>query len=133
MSKILVVEDSQAQRETIINILKSHKFEIATAKNGVEAIAQAKSIQPDVIILDIVMPGMNGYEICRQLRDNPLTSHIRIAICSTKSTKVDRYWGFKQGANAYIIKPFSTKDLVDTVHELLPSQSRNRQKVDPYN
>ncbi len=122
MSKILIVEDSRTQREMIADLLRSNQFEIATANDGVDAIAQARLIQPDLVILDIVMPGMNGYELCRKLRDNPETWNINIVICSTKSTKVDRYWGFKLGANAYIGKPFSPKDLVDTVKRLLKSQ-----------
>lgn len=119
MPKILVVEDSQTQREMIANLLRSNRFEIATASNGLEAIAQAKLIQPDVVILDVIMPVMHGYELCRKLRDNPETRSINIIICSAKSTQADRFWGFKQGANAYIGKPFSPKDLVDTVKELL--------------
>ncbi|WP_271252113.1 response regulator [Pseudanabaena sp. Chao 1811] len=119
MSKILVVEDSKTQRELIANLLKNNQFEVMTAKNGVEALSQAEVQHPDLAILDIVMPEMNGYELCRKLRDNPETWNINIIICSTKSTSVDRHWGFRQGANAYISKPFVPEDLVDTVKELL--------------
>jgi twitching motility two-component system response regulator PilH len=119
MSKILVVEDSKTQRELIANLLKNNQFEVMTAKNGVEALSQAEVQHPDLAILDIVMPEMNGYELCRKLRDNPETWNINIIICSTKSTSVDRHWGFRQGANAYISKPFAPEDLVDTVKELL--------------
>jgi twitching motility two-component system response regulator PilH len=100
MSKILVVEDSKTQREMIANLLQSNQFEVVTAKNGMEAIAQAEMLHPDLAILDIVMPEMNGYELCRKLRDNPETWNINIIMCSTKSTKVDRHWGYRQGANA---------------------------------
>lgn len=119
MSKILVVEDSKTQREMIANLLQSNQFEVVTAKNGVEAIAQAEMLYPDLAILDIVMPEMNGYELCRKLRDNPETWNINIIMCSTKSTKVDRHWGYRQGANAYIGKPFRPEELVNTVNELL--------------
>jgi len=119
MSKILVVEDSKTQRELIANLLKNNQFEVMTAKNGVEALSKAEVQHPDLAILDIVMPEMNGYELCRKLRDNPETWNINIIICSTKSTSVDRHWGFRQGANAYISKPFVPEDLVDTVKELL--------------
>jgi twitching motility two-component system response regulator PilH len=124
MPKILVVEDSQAQREVIVSLLKRDRFEITTAQNGLEAIAQAKLIHPDVVILDIIMPGMNGFEVCRKLRDSPETGNISIVMCSSKSTLVDRHWGFKQGANAYVAKPFSAKDLIDTIRKLLNRNKR---------
>lgn len=119
MSKILVVEDSQTQREMIANLLERNNFQIDTAKNGLEAIARAKSFHPDVIVLDIIMPEMNGFELCRKLRDNPETWDINLVICSAKSTTADRHWGFRNGANAYISKPFSPEDLIETVNELL--------------
>ena len=119
MSKILVVEDSSTQREMIANLLKDNQFEIFTASNLLESIAQAQSFRPDLIITDIIMPQMHGYELCRRLRENPETWHINIVMCSAKSTKVDRYWGFRQGANAYVAKPFHPDDLLDTIKELL--------------
>ncbi|MEA5480271.1 response regulator [Pseudanabaena galeata UHCC 0370] len=119
MSKILVVEDSKTQREMIANLLQNNQFEVVTAKNGVEAIAQAEVLHPDLAILDIVMPEMNGYELCRKLRDNPETWNISIVICSSKCTKADRHWGYRQGANAYIGKPFLPDELMNTVRTLL--------------
>ena len=119
MSKILVVEDSKTQREMITSLLQNNQFEVVTAKNGVEAIAQAEMLHPDLAILDIVMPEMNGYELCRKLRDNPETWNINIIMCSTKSTKVNRHWGYRQGANSYIGKTFRPEELVNTVNELL--------------
>lgn len=119
MSKILVVEDSKTQREMMANLLQSNQFEVMTAKNGVEAIAQAEVLHPDLAILDIVMPEMNGYDLCRKLRENPATRNISIIICSSKSTKADRHWGYRQGANAYIGKPFLPEELMDTVKTLL--------------
>jgi CheY-like chemotaxis protein len=86
MSKILVVEDSPTQRELITNLLKNHQkehpFEICTASNGIEAIAKALSFHPDLVITDIIMPQMHGYELCRKLRDNPETWNINIVMCS---------------------------------------------------
>lgn len=121
MSKILVVEDSKTQREMIANLLHNNQFEVVTANNGLEALSQAELLHPDLVILDIIMPKMNGYELCRKLRDNPDTWDINIIMCSSKSTIVDRHWGLRQGANAYISKPFPPEDLVDTVKELLKS------------
>jgi twitching motility two-component system response regulator PilH len=122
MSKVLVVEDSKTQREMMASLLKKNHFETTTASNGLEAIAQVKANHPDVIILDIIMPAMHGYELCRKLRDNPDTWDINIVMCSSKSTEADRHWGFRQGANAYISKPFDPDDLIDTVKELLKNK-----------
>jgi twitching motility two-component system response regulator PilH len=119
MSKILVVEDSPIQRELMATLLRKNHFEIATASNGLEAIAQVRSRHPDIVVLDIVMPKMNGYELCRKLRENPKTWNTNIIICSAKSTTADRYWGMRNGANAYISKPFPPQELVDTINELL--------------
>jgi twitching motility two-component system response regulator PilH len=122
MFKVLVVEDSKVQREMMASLLKKNNFETTTASNGLEAIAQVKANHPDVIILDVIMPNMHGYELCRKLRDNPDTWDINIVMCSSKSTDADRYWGFRQGANAYVSKPFVPEDLVDTVKELLKNK-----------
>ncbi|MDX2254609.1 MAG: response regulator [Pseudanabaenaceae cyanobacterium bins.39] len=119
MSKILVVEDSATQRAMIANLLKNHHFEIATAKDGLEAIAQAEVLRPDLVVTDVVMPKMNGYELCRKLRENPETWNINIVMCSSKSTQADRYWGFRQGANAYVTKPFAPEELISTIKEVL--------------
>ena len=119
MFKILIVDDSPSQREMMVSLLENNYFQIATAGNGLEAIAQVKLMQPDLIISDIVMPSMNGYDLCRQLKSDPKTKHIPIVLCSTKSTVIDHHWGFKQGADAYINKPFTPTDLVNTVKELL--------------
>ena len=119
MFKILIVDDSPSQREMMVSLLENNNFQIATAGNGLEAIAQVKLMQPDLIISDIVMPSMNGYDLCRQLRSDPKTKHIPIVLCSTKSTVIDHHWGFKQGADAYINKPFTSTDLVNTVKKLL--------------
>ena len=119
MFKILIVDDSQSQREMMVSLLENNHFQITTACNGLEAIAQVKLMQPDLIISDIVMPSMNGYDLCRQLRSDPKTKHIPIVLCSTKSTVIDHHWGFKQGADAYINKPFTPTDLVNTVKKLL--------------
>jgi twitching motility two-component system response regulator PilH len=119
MSKVLVVEDCKSQREMIVNLVSHHNFDVFSACNGLEAIALANSIFPDVIILDIIMPNMNGYEVCRKLRENPKHRQISILICSTKSTKVDTYWAMKNGANAYITKPYQPEHLITMLNELI--------------
>jgi len=119
MSKVLVVEDSVTQREMITDLLKGSGLEVTVASDGVEALEQIEDLRPDLIVLDIVMPRMNGYEVCRQIKSNPKTQNIPVVMCSSKGEEFDRYWGMKQGADAYIAKPFQPTELVGTVKQLL--------------
>ena len=122
MSKVLVVEDSPTQRETISALLQNHQFAVTVASDGVEALEHILSDRPDAIILDIIMPHLNGYEVCRRLKSNPQTETIPVIMCSSKNTEIDRYWGMKQRADAYIIKPFQPTELIETVKYLLRGQ-----------
>ncbi len=119
MSTILVVEDSRTQRYMVSSLLVDSKFTVCAAKDGIEALEQIHQARPDVVILDIIMPRLNGYEVCRRLKSNPATKKIAVIICSLKCTHVDRYWALKQGADAYIGKPFHPKELITTVKQLL--------------
>lgn len=120
MSMVLVVEDSIPQREMITELLRGSGLEVTAASDGVEALAQIQSGQhPDLVVLDIVMPRMNGYEVCRRLKADPITQNVPVILCSSKGEEFDRYWGMKQGADAYIAKPFQPTELVGTVKQLL--------------
>ena len=89
------------------------------ARDGVEALEQVQASRPDLVVLDIVMPRMNGYEVCRRLKSDPTTQNVPVVMCSSKGEEFDRYWGMKQGADAYITKPFQPTELVETVKQLL--------------
>jgi len=119
MSRVLVVEDSVTQREMITDLLKGSGLDVTVASDGVEALEQIEDHSPDLVVLDIVMPRMNGYEVCRQIKANPKTQNIPVVMCSSKGEEFDRYWGMKQGADAYIAKPFQPTELVGTVKQLL--------------
>ena len=119
MSTVLVVEDSITQREMITDLLKGSGLLVAIATDGMEALEQIKTFRPDIVVLDIVMPRMNGYEVCRRLKTDPTTQGVPVVMCSSKGEEFDRYWGMKQGADAYIVKPFQPKELVGTVKQLL--------------
>ncbi len=121
MSTILVVEDSLAQRQMISDLLKGSGLDVAVACDGEEALEQIKKSSPDLVVLDIVMPKMNGYEVCRRLKADLKTQNIPVVMCSSKGEEFDRYWGMKQGADAYIAKPFQPTELVGTVKQLLRS------------
>ena len=118
MSTILVAEDSFTQRQLIVELLQSCRFTIRTAKNGVEALEKIELLHPDIVLLDLIMPQMNGYEVCRRMKANPKTKNIPIILCSSKGSEADRYWGLKQGADAYVAKPFQPEELIDAIKVL---------------
>ncbi|NRB09179.1 MAG: response regulator [Richelia sp.] len=119
MSTVLIVEDSITQREMITDLLKASGLTVSHACDGEEALETIQSIPPDLVVLDIVMPRMNGYEVCRRLKSDPKTQNVPVVMCSSKGEEFDRYWGIKQGADAYIAKPFQPTELVGTVKQLL--------------
>ncbi len=119
MSTVLVVEDSVTQREMITDLLKGSGLSVTVATDGVEALEHIDGQRPDLVVLDIVMPRMNGYEVCRRLKSDPKTQDVPVVMCSSKGEEFDRYWGMKQGADAYIAKPFQPTELVGTVKQLL--------------
>ncbi len=119
MSRVLVVEDSATQREMITDLLKDSGLSVTSASDGVEALEQIQGARPDIVVLDVVMPRMNGYELCRRLKSDPTTQEVPVVMCSTKGEEFDRYWGMRQGADAYIAKPFQPQELVSTVKQLL--------------
>jgi two-component system phosphate regulon response regulator PhoB len=110
--RILVVEDEKDVREMIRLNLKAAGFDVVEAGNGAEALALAKNDPPKVIILDLMMPEMSGVEVCRALRRNPATSRIPVLMLTAKSTEEDKVVGFEVGADDYVTKPFSPRELV---------------------
>jgi DNA-binding response OmpR family regulator len=112
---ILVVDDSPTARELITNILQSRGFKTMTASNGKEALHKAQSESPDLILLDVVMPGQNGFQVCRQLKTEDSTKDIKVILVTSKNQKSDRFWGLKQGADDYLVKPFEKSDLIKCV------------------
>lgn len=119
MSTVLVVEDSLAQRQMISDLLKGSGLKVTVASDGLEALERINQSFPDVVVLDIVMPRMNGYELCRRLKADPKTQNVPVVMCSSKGEEFDRYWGMRQGADAYIAKPFQPTELIGTVKQLL--------------
>ena len=120
MATVLVVEDQKAQREMMVSLLEQDGWEVLAAGDGDEALAMIQGGQiPDVVVMDVVMPRMNGYQLVRQLRDYPQTSQVPVLMCSSKGETFDKHWGLKQGADAYIVKPFEPQDLLGTVRHLL--------------
>ncbi len=103
--KILIIDDSPTEQFLLTQILGEGRFEIFTAENGEEGIVRAKDIQPDLILMDIVMPGINGFQATRKLSRDAATKNIPIIMCTTKSQQTDKIWGLRQGALDYVTKP----------------------------
>ncbi|MDJ0530882.1 MAG: response regulator [Xenococcaceae cyanobacterium MO_207.B15] len=115
MLKILVVDDTPSARELIANYLRKRGHEVIEANNGKEALAKAIDNLPDIVVTDIVMPEMNGFELCRSLKKNPVTKNSRIVVCTSKNQSIDRLWGMKQGADIYLTKPFTEEQIIEAV------------------
>ncbi len=119
MSSVLVVDDSPMLREMISGLLSKLGLTVSVAEDGSEAKEKIAAAPPDLVVLDVVMPNMNGYELCRWIKNNDATKGVLVILCSSKSEEFDRYWGMKQGADAYVIKPFRSVELLSTVKALL--------------
>jgi len=122
MLTVLIVDDSQMLRQMLTDLLQSNGMTVLEAANGLEAKEQIQANSPDLIITDLIMPEMNGYELCRWLKNESGLKQIPVLMCTTKSEEFDRYWGMKQGADAYITKPFHSPELVKTVKQLLKNR-----------
>jgi twitching motility two-component system response regulator PilH len=119
MQTILIVDDSPTVREMVSDQLKRDGFKVIEAVDGEEAIEKIQASSPDLVVTDIVMPRKNGYDLTRWLKNDPRTKHIPVVMCTSKSEEFDVYWGMKQGADAYITKPYHPPDLVAAVRKLL--------------
>ena len=110
--KILVVDDSATDQQYLRELLTGKGFQVVTASGGEEGVSKAKSEKPDLILMDVVMPGLNGFQATRQLSQDEDTKHIPVILCTTKHQETDRIWGMKQGARDYVTKPVDGADLL---------------------
>jgi twitching motility two-component system response regulator PilH len=116
---ILVVDDSATERRLMVGSLQSKGYEVITAADGEEALAKASSTRPRLIVLDVILPRKNGFQVCRQLKTTSDTRDIKILMVTSKDQESDRFWGMKQGADGYLTKPFSDEDLLANIARLL--------------
>ncbi len=119
MAQILIVDDSPTEAHILKGMLEKNGFEIETAENGTEGIERAKELKPDLILMDIVMPGLNGFQATRQLTKNPETADIPVIIVTTKDQETDRVWGLRQGAKDFLTKPVAEKTLMEKINAIL--------------
>jgi two-component system, chemotaxis family, response regulator PixH len=114
MATVLIVEDTNTEAEIIGGTLRGAGFVTIRAVSSEDAKTKLSEQKPDLIILDVVLPGESGFELCRELKEAPNTQMIPIILCSTKNTEMDKFWGMKQGASSYLTKPIVAADLIRT-------------------
>lgn len=119
MAKVLIVDDSPTETYKLTSMLEKNGHSVITAEAGESGVAIAKREVPDLVLMDIVMPGLNGFQATRQLSKSPETSHIPVIIVTTKDQETDRVWGLRQGAKAYLTKPIDEKVLMDVMKDVL--------------
>lgn len=118
IKNILVVDDSPTEVHVLREMLSKNGYTVSSVSSGEEAVAKAASEKPDLILMDVVMPGMSGFEATRAITKNPATASIPVIICTTKGQETDKAWGLRQGAKDYIVKPVIEKILMEKIKAL---------------
>jgi len=113
--KILIVDDSPTERHVLNDMLTKSGYEVVASDNGEDAILKAKSLKPDLILMDVVMPGLNGFQATRAISRDQDTRGIPIILCTSKSQETDKIWGMRQGARDYIVKPVNRDELLEKI------------------
>ena len=115
MARVLIVDDSPTEAHILKTMLEKGGYQIISAANAEEGIAKAKSDKPDLILMDVVMPGTNGFQATREITNDPETAHIPVILVTTKNQETDKVWGMRQGAKDYLTKPVQEADLLAKV------------------
>ena len=119
MTRVLIIDDSPTETHQLRELLNKHAFEVISADSAEIGISMVREHLPDLILMDVVMPGMNGFQATRQLTRDPQTAAIPIIILTTKNQDADKVWGSRQGARAYLTKPVTESLLLDTIQQVL--------------
>ena len=112
IKKILVVDDSPTERQAMMELLVKKGYQVVTADSGEEGVSKSKTEMPDLILMDVVMPGLSGYQATRTITRNDATKHIPVIMCTTKGQETDKIWGMRQGALDYMVKPVDAAQLL---------------------
>ena len=118
IKSILVVEDSATDRQFLTDLLAKNGYKVTTAETAEDALVKIKQARPDLVLMDVVMPGQNGFQATRELAKNDATKNIPVIIITTKSQETDKLWGMRQGARDYIVKPVKQADLLAKIAAL---------------
>lgn len=116
--KVLVVDDSKTELIFLTELLQKNGFSVKTAENAEDAMRRLEEEQPDLILMDIVMPGQNGFQLTRAIARNPQYASVPIIMCTSKNQETDRLWGMRQGARDYIVKPVNAAELMSKISAL---------------
>ncbi|WP_314386237.1 twitching motility response regulator PilH [Pseudomonas brenneri] len=119
MARVLIVDDSPTEMYKLTGMLEKHGHQVLKAENGADGVALARQEKPDAVLMDIVMPGLNGFQATRQLSKEPETNGIPIIIVTTKDQETDKVWGTRQGAKAYLTKPVEEDKLIEVLNSVL--------------
>ncbi|MCH9694628.1 MAG: response regulator [Gammaproteobacteria bacterium] len=119
MAVVLIIDDSPTELHLFQNMLEKAGFETLVADSGEEGVKAARAARPDIILMDVVMPGMNGFQATRQLTKDPATADIPVIMITTKDQETDKIWGMRQGAVEYIVKPVKDKDLIGLINTVM--------------
>ncbi|WP_020393574.1 response regulator [Thiolinea disciformis] len=126
---VLIIDDSLAETRALKSLLELNGYQVSIATNGQEGIETAQNEKPDVIVMDVVMPLVNGFQATRALSRNKLTNHIPIIVCSSKATESDRLWALRQGAKEYLTKPVKFQSLLKVITDQITGARVNDQSV----
>jgi twitching motility two-component system response regulator PilH len=118
ITKILVVDDSPTDRQHLSEMLSKNGFKVSTAESAEDAMAKVKQSRPDLVLMDVVMPGQNGFQATRALTRDESTKNIPVILCSSKGQETDKVWGLRQGARDYVVKPVNPADLLAKIAAL---------------
>ena len=116
--RVLIVDDSPTEMHILSTMMEKMGHTVITANNGEEGVSTAVSEQPDLVLMDVVMPGINGFQATRQLHKDASTKNIPVIIVSTKDQATDKMWGQRQGAKGYVTKPVEEQELIDTINDI---------------
>lgn len=119
MARVLIIDDSPTETYKLTTMLEKHGHVVLTADTGEAGVALAQKERPDVVLMDIVMPGLNGFQATRQLSKLPETAHIPVIIVTTKDQQTDRVWGMRQGAKDYLAKPIEADVLMSAIAQVM--------------
>ncbi|WP_028312242.1 response regulator transcription factor [Derxia gummosa] len=118
IKKVLVVDDSPTERFYLADLLTKAGFVVVTADSGEEAVSRAREQRPDLILMDVVMPGVNGFQVTRQITRDTDLGHIPVIMCTSKNQETDKIWGMRQGARDYVTKPINADELLSKIAAL---------------